>query len=326
MKILILATGGTIGSVVRRGVISAAGGSEGLLVSLYRERYSDEVDFTVRRIADTLSENITDAFYETLLRELLRSDCGAFDGVLVLHGTDTLPYTAALAAEALAGLSVPVGFVSADLPLTDERSNGVDNFRAALQYLRAGGRGFFVPYRNRGKRTLIHRARKLLEADFSRDGFYSLGDDFAARIDGDRVVFGREPDVKARGESAAGEGFRLTKKILLIKGFPGLDYSVFDLRGRQFAAVLHTAYHSGTASAAPAPHSLPAFAKKCAENGIDSFIAGLSRRESIYESADAVFKSGVRPLYDMTIPAALARLKVACNQTRLSPAEYLRGV
>ena len=115
-------------------------------------------------------------FYEKLINRLLAVDTEKYDGVIVLHGTDTLAYTSSLAAMVCRSLPIPVGFVGANYPLKHPKSNAFVNFRAAVEYLKAGGRGFFVPYENSDGKTYIHLATRLTEADFLHDDFHSLGD------------------------------------------------------------------------------------------------------------------------------------------------------
>jgi L-asparaginase len=62
----------------------------------------------------------------------------AIDGVLVLHGTDTLAYSAAALSFLLLGLSVPVLFTGAMLPAGAEGSDAWGNLVGALHTLQAG--------------------------------------------------------------------------------------------------------------------------------------------------------------------------------------------
>ncbi|MGY8637518.1 asparaginase [Bradyrhizobium sp. 14AA] len=61
------------------------------------------------------------------------ADC---DGVLVLHGTDTMAYTAAGLAFLLFGLPVPVVLTGAMHPIGDAGSDGWDNLSGALDLLK----------------------------------------------------------------------------------------------------------------------------------------------------------------------------------------------
>ena len=101
MKILVAATGGTIGSAAKDGVISTDKGQTLLLLELFRNAYGDLAEFQVETLCSVLSENADDTFYETLcafLKTVNSRDC---DGVILLHGTDTLSFSAALCAMAV---------------------------------------------------------------------------------------------------------------------------------------------------------------------------------------------------------------------------------
>jgi L-asparaginase len=67
-----------------------------------------------------------------------------------------MPYTAAYLGLKLGLCDIPVVLVSAAYPLSDSRSNGLDNFRGAVDFIRSGvGKGVFVSYRNSGENVMI---------------------------------------------------------------------------------------------------------------------------------------------------------------------------
>ena len=96
MNLLVLATGGTIGSAPKGTGLDTDAAQTPLLLQMYRRQYEDGTHFTVRQLCTVLSENIEDSFYETLCTALCAPETARFDGVIVLLGTDTLPYPAAL--------------------------------------------------------------------------------------------------------------------------------------------------------------------------------------------------------------------------------------
>ena len=116
MKILVLSTGGTIGSATKDGVMSPDKNATALLVLLYESSFQDVAEFDCESVSDILSENVTEPFYEKLINRLLAVDTEKYDGVIVLHGTDTLAYTSSLAAMVCRSLPIPVGFVGANYP------------------------------------------------------------------------------------------------------------------------------------------------------------------------------------------------------------------
>ncbi|MBP0968888.1 MAG: asparaginase, partial [Oscillospiraceae bacterium] len=55
-----------------------------------------------------------------------------FDGFVVLHGTDTMAYTASAMSFMLSGLGKPVIFTGSQIPLCETRSDGRDNLITSL--------------------------------------------------------------------------------------------------------------------------------------------------------------------------------------------------
>jgi len=63
---------------------------------------------------------------------LLQADWARYDGFVILHGTDTLAWTASALSFMLQGVDKPVILTGAQIPLTQPRSDGPANLQAAL--------------------------------------------------------------------------------------------------------------------------------------------------------------------------------------------------
>ena len=61
-----------------------------------------------------------------------------FDGFVVLHGTDTMAYTASVLSFMLRGISIPVVLTGAQLPMAHPLSDGMENLRTALAMAASG--------------------------------------------------------------------------------------------------------------------------------------------------------------------------------------------
>ncbi len=327
MHIFVLSTGGTIGSCEAHGVISPEHGREMTLLRMYRDRYADAVQFTVRPVCDILSENADDIFYETLFAAL-RDIPAEADGVIVLHGTDTLSYTAALCAMACVGACrIPVGFVSSAYVLSDARQNGLCNFHAAVQYIKQGGAGFFVPYRNTDGSVQIHLATRVTEADAFLADFQSAKNQVLARIDADGTVQFSDASDLPKQEQLSGvdraENYaeiHFQKSVLPVKLYPNLDFSAIQPNKETCAAVLLIGYHSGTAPV----RALTAFAKRMQAQSIPVYLAPIPRAAALYASTRALLRLGVQPMVSVTAESALAKLKLAFNQTTCAPEAFLQ--
>lgn len=326
MHIFVLSTGGTIGSAETNGVIAPASAQDMTLLRMYRETYGAASQFTVRRVCEMLSENADDSFYETLVAVLCEIPQEA-DGVIVLHGTDTLSYTAALCAMACGGkVRVPVGFVSSAYVLSDARQNGLSNFHAAVRFIACGGAGFFVPYRNTDGKTQIHLATRVMEADAFLADFQSAKNLPLAELEKEQMQFSDSlslPNLQAlRAVSCPMDfaPFRLQKSVLPVKLYPNFDFSAICPDKDTCAAVLLIGYHSGTAPV----RTLSVFAKRMQMQNTPVYLAPVSGTAALYASTHALLEIGVKPIFSMTAESALAKLKLAYNQTAYPPEEFLK--
>ena len=101
-------------------------------------------------------------------------------------------------------------------------------------------------------------------------------------------------------------------RILLIKPYPGLDYSRFNLDSVD--AVLHDLYHSGTACASSQwgdSFSLPAFIKRCREREIKVYLAPAIKSENTYESTRELLDAGAAMIWNTSLECAYAKLLLA---------------
>ena len=134
--VLVIYTGGTIGAVPTdptdaQSPLAAA--SWDVLSADLPEL--DQLDFDIvarstRRPIDS-SNIVTDDWLE--IAELIVSAYDDFEGFVVLHGTDTMAYSASALSFMLANLAKPVVFTGAQIPVVDRpESDGRSNLMAAL--------------------------------------------------------------------------------------------------------------------------------------------------------------------------------------------------
>ena len=285
MKIGVIFTGGTIGSRTGAQGIAPAADAPRKLLSDYAAWTGDGTVFPTAEPYTILSENLT-LSHVGVLAACIREKLREWDGVIVTHGTDTLQYTGAALGYILGLSSKPVVLVSANYPLEDSRSNGLDNFRAAVTFLRTvvGVTGVFAAYKNRGEEAVrIHRATRLLphlpldDLLFSHAGTVAVmtpeGEvkplaDYTEQHDG-QTVMEAESLVSAEG------------RILRLTAYPGMRCPDTD----GVAAVLIDGYHSGTLPASALP--LRRLCKKAKEASIPVILTGAPEGGTAYESGNA---------------------------------------
>lgn len=185
MKILIVFTGGTIGSTVRGDYISADTKTPYKLISEYEKIYGRDFEYDVLQPYTELSENNTGETISALAGCLRENIGGNYDGVIVTHGTDTLQYTSAALSYTFGKCGTPICLVSANYIIGDERSNGLANFRGAVNFIRQKIGGVWVVYKNSDEENVtVHGGARLLENQTFSDCFYSAGNSFYGYFDG----------------------------------------------------------------------------------------------------------------------------------------------
>ena len=317
-KILLILTGGTICCQKKDGVLSSNTQTAQLaLVDSFRSGGSQwqDTEFTSRFPIDTLSENMTLGYWQQILEELKHTDFSAWDGVIMLHGTDSLGFTAAMLDAALTGLSTPLVLISSNYPLADPRANGNDNFAAAVDLLnrKVLPGGVWSVYRNADGRTWLHRGRELRQCPVGSDDFSSMG-----AVD----IAGLEQPLPQEKISADMPLYRLDKLdncVLSVAPYVGLDYSRYYLNG--IRAVVHGVYHCGTACTGrrtpDQPYdssSLLYLLDRCKEWDIPFFIGPVDYgpRHDPYSTMADYLNSGAIPVIGVSPETVYARAVLGC--------------
>ena len=153
MNILIFATGGTIGSVVDGGSINVSAESQCAVAEHYAATHPD-VQFTINKPLNILSERVTSDDFNTLASALFREDFSYYDGVILTVGSDNLAYLSAFVGLLCADAEAPICLAAADKILSDPATNGFANFACAVELIRQKKRGVFVFDRESGVRLV----------------------------------------------------------------------------------------------------------------------------------------------------------------------------
>ncbi len=308
-KILLVLTGGTICSFDRGDGECAADThrAEALIVRNYHKNYGERVQFDPRFPLDILSENMTVTDWNTLIDALRACDFSSYDGVILLHGTDTLAYTASLLSLLLHGISVPVLLVSAQLPLTHARTNGNENFRAAVELIERGlAPSVYAVYRNSDGVTYLHLGAHLRQCANHSDDFFSAD---MMPLPSETNPFSLPAPNEDPLLCTCGT---LTPSVLRIEPYVGLDYAHFSLDGVR--AVLHGTYHSCTVATAPVGSaSLLSLLDRCRERKIPVFLSPCDEHAYAYETTGDALRGGALALSEMTPEMTYVKLLVGLS-------------
>ena len=136
-NVMVLYTGGTIGMQASANGLAPASGFEARM----REQLADAPlpAWRFREMAPLIdSANMTPAYWQRLRSAVVEAVDEGCDAVLILHGTDTLAYSAAAMSFQLLGLPAPVVFTGSMLPAGVPDSDAWENVSGALTTLGEG--------------------------------------------------------------------------------------------------------------------------------------------------------------------------------------------
>jgi L-asparaginase len=245
------------------------------------------------------------------LAEIIENNYNIYDGFVVLHGTDTMAYTASALSFMLQGLSKPVILTGSQLPIGMVRTDGKENLITAIE-IAGSYQGitaivnevavYFENELHRGNRTLKINAAHFNAfsspnyPDLAKSGIYIHYDHNALL-----------PHTKSR--------LKITKKfdcnVALLKIFPGMKpgfyNAIINIEGLK-GLVLET-YGSGNA---PSDKNFSNAIKKAHDKGIlmvniTQCIEGFVE-QGRYQTSDIFNTFGVVSGLDMTTEAALVKL------------------
>ena len=307
-KICILYTGGTIGMVpTDRGYAPKKGYFRSLLDEIVQLRYEEMPQWDLVEFDPLLDSSDISVEEWNSMGEAIASRYEDYDGFVILHGTDTMAYSASALSFMLEGLAKPVIFTGSQIPMCQVRSDGRDNLINSLLIASQGVANevciFFAGKLIRGNRATKTSADDLIA--FTSPNYPPL-----ASVGIDIRYSKRALNMPIQ----AGEfHLRPLKKvpIAVLKLFPGMRFDLFEpLVTKDMKAVILEAFGSGNIPTRN--QDLIESMRRATENG--SLIAVCSQcyagtaRLGAYAASGDLQDFGAVSCLDMTTEAAVAKL------------------
>lgn len=319
-KILVILTGGTIGSFVEENVISAKAERSVEIVKRYESIYGKNQEFTVVQPLNELSENLHPSKWEAILSKIDEALEQNYDGIIITHGSDTLAYTSAFLSMYYSWIDIPVAVIAANYPLDDERSNGMTNFVGAVDFINEGVvKGVFTVYRNNNDEVDVFLPSRMLSSDPYFDQYPSFDGEVFGIIEDGHFIWNTKCPVtmdmvnERKQNKEERMHFHYENEVLAIQTYLGINFRNYQLT-ESTKAVFLSLYHSATGPITKESGVLE-FIEKCNAAGVHVYGASLKGEDIChYETTDAMLKKGMIPMYNISGVAAYVKLVMAYNQ------------
>jgi len=131
-SILLIYTGGTIGMKTDAATGALAPFDFSSIYDEFPALRSLDIRIDVHPFEPIDSSNVTPELW-VQLAEIIREKYAAYDGFVVLHGTDTMSFSASALSYALQNLEKPVVFTGSQIPIGVLRTDGRENLITAIE-------------------------------------------------------------------------------------------------------------------------------------------------------------------------------------------------
>ncbi|MGL5727793.1 MAG: asparaginase [Plesiomonas sp.] len=311
-SIYVAYTGGTIGMQhSEHGYIPVSGYMQKQLEQMPEFHRAEMPDFSIHEYDPLIdSSDMTPADWQRIADDIY-ANYENYDGFVILHGTDTMAYTASALSFMLENLNKPVIITGSQIPLAELRSDGQTNLLNAL-YLAATYpinevTLFFNNKLFRGNRTTKAHA----------DGFDAFASpNFPLLMEAGIHIRRITPSTPTTNSTALKLHSITPQPIGVVSLYPGISSEVVRNFLRQpVKALILRSYGVGNAPQHPA---LLAELQEAARRGI--IVVNLTQCFSGkvnmggYATGNALAQAQVISGYDMTVEAALAKLHYLLSQ------------
>jgi len=311
-SVLIIYTGGTIGMVLNQ--------DTGSLQPLNFDQISDHVPEIKKfgyRLDTVYFENPLDSSdidpdAWIKMATIIKNNNDYYDGFVILHGTDTMAYTASALSFILKNLTKPVILTGSQLPIGVLRTDGKENIITAIEIAAAQEDGkAIVPEVSIYFENKLYRGNRTTKINVENfNAFQSANYPPLATV-GINIKYNREAILYPKVNESLQLHPHFDNHIAILKLFPGMNRAFIDsiIGIEGLKGLIIETFGSGNA---PADEWFLKRIRKAIENGIIVLDITQCSTGSVilgrYETSRKLYEAGVIGGYDITTEAATTKM------------------
>jgi L-asparaginase len=309
MKIRLISTGGTILSVPGEHGLAPTGDADRIVRDL-ESRFPGH-DFSLEILMRLDSSNIQPEQW-CEIASAAYSSLSDSDGVIIMHGTDTMAYTSSALGFMLRCIKKPVTLTGAQIPSDDPTSDAASNLSLAVATVENGIKGVTVSFGN----VVINGVRAVKTSTSDMNAFESVGVPPMAAL----TAFGLEVSRRATYKRAFPPSLEnhVCPDVFLLKLAPGINPAIFDvLAGMGCKGIVVESFGAGNVPSAG--RDIAQGVRRSVRRGIPVVARSQCLRGkvdlAVYETGMAMRDAGAISAGDMTTEAAVAKLMWTLGET-----------
>ena len=308
--IYILYTGGTIGMKQSpSGYKPCTGHLEALLENNPKFKDPSLPEYTIEEFSPLLDSADVEPIHWGQIARAIADNYDRYDGFVVLHGTDTMAYTASALSFMLENLCKPVVLTGAQVPLEAIRSDGEANLIGTLMILASYHHilsEVFVYFSN-----TLFRGNRVTKSDADAFNAFSSPDFPPVATAGTTIEIRKHRLLLSARESGLSVVEMGQARVAAIRLFPGIRAEYLsNMLNASVDGVVLECFGAGNVPSRNRPLMAAirdAVARRVVILAVTQALRGTADL-TLYATGQSLMKAGVVSGFDMTCEAALAKL------------------